>query len=512
MASVRGAASFHACDVVPSVSDEFSVVTDVHEARALIASLRDSLRVIAAPFEPNPPSSDMLVQHALDPLYAHLASQYRLDARFSHAAINTVDHIFSHARAAVYVLIVNEHLRVFLPLCNTSFTNHWDLNRLQPRVAADDARQPGFVTDPRQWWSNAHVICNVRAVSPDPAWSFDLLSTYRDALVDALRAVRARGHHIAWCEFVLNKRDHPLVRSSDDAHPYMSGPYPDAVGALLTRAHPMLPFVSPYTQLESFVDLPFPPAADLQTSADAHSATAALQIRDRIPRAVWRGSATGWGVTAATNPRIAIAYKSLARPDLIDARLVGANERDKVNPFTGVMERATRASFEGLDVGRQHFLTQTQQDAYMMQVYIPGHAAASRLGALLRSGSVVLLVRGHPQLPHAPLDMWYTRSLVAGVHYIPVQHDLSDLEDAVQSVLADTQRAQTIADAAHAFAQQYMTRDFAVQHVIPCVLQRITYAENHAFGDDDAACPPASSMSDIRDLLLVDHRNNQTPT
>jgi hypothetical protein len=502
MTSVRGAASFHACDIVESrdVGADFSLVTDASEARALIASLRDSLRAISAPFEPNPPSDDVLAAQQLSPLFSQLCARYGLDrVDFQRALDNTIAHVFEQARAAVYVLIVNEHLRVFLPLCNVAFRNDWDLQRLQPR-ASEDARQSGFVSDPRGWWCNAGVICNVAAVAPAPAWSLELLREYRDAIVDALRSVRSRGGSLAWCEFVLNKRDHPLVRADGCAHPYVYGPF--ASQAVRARAQPLLPFVSPYTQIDGFADLPLPVAADLTRAKDAPGASARLSAR--IARAVWRGSATGWGLDARTNPRIALARLSLALPDLLDARLVGLNDRDKVDPFTGAMSRAPPAAFSGLDVGRHNFMSQSAQDAYAMQVYVPGHAAASRLGAQLASGAVVLLVGSHPELPLAPHEMWYTRQLKAGVHYVPVQYDLRDLETQIRWVLrnlGDDGAAQRIADAGRAFAERYLTRSYAVEHALPALLEQIAYAESRAFGDGDVALPAETSLADIQTLL-----------
>jgi len=269
----------------------------------------------------------------------------------------------------------------------------------------------------------------------------------------------------------------------------------------------MMPFASPYTQLDFFADLPLPIAADLgrapsSSSSDSSSIT---PLSERLPRAVWRGSATGWGCDARSNPRIALARLSSHQiPDLLDARLVGLNERDKVNPFTGAMEHASADAFAGLAVGREYYMTQAQQDRFAMQVYVPGHAAASRLGAQLASGSVVLLVSGHPQLPLAPLEMWYTRQLTAGVHYLPVQHDLSNLESQIRWVLRNIGAdgaAQRVADAGRAFAERYLTRAYAVEHVLPALLEQVCYAESRAFGDADGALPPSTSLAEMRDLL-----------
>lgn len=499
---MRGARSFHAADLAPAPPPDasFSLVTDLREAKAVIGAMRDSLRPLCAPFEPNPPSDDAFVQVFRSSILRPLLNNYELRACSMDQVLDaSLRYVFEHCRSAVYVLIVNEHLRVFLPLCNAHFTNRWDLQRLQPR-ATEDGSMPGYLADPRRWWCNAGVLCNVKQQQQkQPMWSFDLLEEYYVALVDALRTMRREGVHVSWCEFFLNKRDHPLVRLDGGVHPYMCGPYADRVCDLMSAPRPMLPMFSPYTNMSCFADLPVPLAADLKVSAPAPAPAPSL-LRDRKLRAVWRGTATGFGVTPESNPRLRIA--TMHDNELLDARLVGLNERDKVDPFSGAMVRIDVRAFSGLDVGKHHFLTHDQMNEYAVQIYIPGHAAASRLATLLGSGSVVLMVQPDERLLRvSPFEMWYTRFLQDNVHYLSVRNDLSNLLERIQFVLRNLQEAQVIADNARSFYERHLTRSFSVGHVLPAMLQDVASLEYVAFGDTDASLPASTTISDMRELL-----------
>lgn len=501
---MRGADSFCAYDITdvkaPRVSESFSVVTTLQDAREAISLHRDSLRSITAPFAPSPPGSDEMLANMYRDMLSRVESVASRDP-FHEALENTLQHIFEQCRAAVYVLIVNGHLRIFLPICNVQFTNMWDLSLLRPQSSASEDRSAGFVMDPREWWCNAGVICNRRAVPPSPPWSFELLRDYRDLIVSSLRAMRDRRDNLAWCEFVLNKRDHPMVRSDGTAYPYVYGPRLKSAFVDVKLRTPMLPFVSQYTQLDAFSDLPLPVAADLRGYPSSPSSPSCAPLSARLPCAVWRGSATGWGVTAETNPRIRIAHMSVRNPAMLDAKLVSDSGRSRVDPFTGAMVVMHEDALKDLPVGKNHYLPQSSQNEYAIQIYIPGHAAASRLGAQLASGSVVLMVSGHPDLPASPLEMWYTRFLRSGVDYLPVRFDLSDLESTIEWVLTHLDEAQHIADSSVSFAQRYLTPAFQTEQVLPTLLQQITYQERYQFGDEDAPLPACTSVTEIRELI-----------
>jgi len=95
----------------------------------------------------------------------------------------TLRHLWSQARAAVYVLVDDERrLRVFAPFANRAYENDWPEPKTEAgNVAAFLARVERLtgerVTLPwRRWWRNGGLVCNVL---PDDVWSESMLPELR---------------------------------------------------------------------------------------------------------------------------------------------------------------------------------------------------------------------------------------------------------------------------------------------------------------------------------------------
>jgi hypothetical protein len=250
-------------------------------------------------------------------------------------------------------------------------------------------------------------------------------------------------------EFWLNKRDAPLI------------PLP-SVELDVRRLGPCLSqytWTNPATALIEGGDLCIPCAVDYQDVSDgmrfgagpvcASSAKydTVPKWRDRCPRAIWRGGATGWGTTPDTNVRLRLVQLSVSESlkgseRLLDARLTSWNPRLKISPddVVRVLDRAD-ASYWGLDPNenlRANFLTIPQQARCKFTVYLDGNVGASRIGALLRAGFVILAppIEG----PAARLR-WL---LVPDEHFVQIEPDLSDLLDAIRKLRQNDAFAEKI--------------------------------------------------------------------
>lgn len=349
--------------------------------------------------------------------------------------LESVRYTLEEVRAAVYVLIVNGHVHVFAPLCNRDYQNKWGplfAEGGQERYEQEkrnrnirDVASENYLQDTRRWWCNAGVLCNL-----EEAWSPALLPEYLSAICLALRS-RVAGRSVPWCEFLLNKRDHPLARDYRlgpmSLHRFPVSPPIEYEG---------IPVVSPYTS-SSFLDVPCPVANDWNHGRSFPCAP--FQTKTRL--ALFRGTATG-PANIVDNQRLQLcAY----RHPLLDARLVGWNLRDKVNPRTGAVEIVDPQEVDPLlvhPVSRDNFVPLEQQITYRVLVYVEGHSAASRMTPLLASGSLVLWIGTR----NAEADrMWYFDQLQPFVHYIPVRPDLSDLGQILEWAMSQDPRVEEIA-------------------------------------------------------------------
>lgn len=240
-------------------------------------------------------------------------------------------------------------------------------------------------------------------------------------------------------EFVVNKRDHPLVPQN-----------------LPAKHADMLPVLSQYTSAE-FGDLALPPVVDYQHALAMEDQRYDLaEIPDwesRFPAAIFRGAATGRGVTWKTNARLRLCALSKTwydaqthSPPLLDARLTSWNPRHKwgssnalevIDPSSAAPPLTPRNG-----ASRKYFLPMSRQNNWKYYVLVDGNVGASRLGELARRCFLLLWVRTSlPQVSYAD------DSLVAWTHYVPIRENLADLESKLHWARSNDASVRRMAEA-----------------------------------------------------------------
>ena len=266
-------------------------------------------------------------------------------------------------------------------------------------------------------------------------------------------------------EFFLNKRDAPLVLKEEAA------------------ACPV-PVLSQYTS-PSYADLPAPPVADYRRSlsglwvgGDAvPPRRKAPAWESRVSLAVFRGGATGGGVTAATNARLRLCALSLTwhwerrhAPPLLDARLTSWNPRHKrgADGEIDVVDPASAAPpLSASSASGAHWLDLPSQARCKYYVLVDGNVGASRLGELAEQLFVVLWVRSAlPQVSHA----W--KGLEPWAHFVPVREDLGDLEERLLWCRANDAEARRIGQALHELLAPCLTQR-GLEEELARVLRRL---------------------------------------
>ncbi len=165
----------------------------------------------------------------------------------------------------------------------------------------------------------------------------------------------------------------------------------------------------------------------------------------RLPLAFWRGSTTGSKNidlnSLEFNRRYQLARFSRAWPDRLDARI----------------NRAVQCRDEE---AREHVELRLQQEGLLSATVDPWHAAlhawqididgnVNSWGLLwkLLSGSCILRVQSTRQ-------QWYHQRLHPWVHLVPIQADLSDLNEQLEWCINHSKECAAIAAAGQALAQQ----------------------------------------------------------
>ena len=174
--------------------------------------------------------------------------------------------------------------------------------------------------------------------------------------------------------------------------------------------------------------------------------------------AVWRGAATGGSAIfdAASGapgiPRATAVELSRRRPDLLDARFAGRN--DDLQMGSADRERVRQRGWGADGTG---FLTWRDLQGYRAQLVLDGNTLPDRLPFTLFTMTAVLK-------QESPLrEAWY-RELRPYVHYVPVAHNLSDLEAKLKWALSNASRLHGIAANGAKLAQRWLSRRAQLCH------------------------------------------------
>lgn len=176
----------------------------------------------------------------------------------------------------------------------------------------------------------------------------------------------------------------------------------------------------------------------------------AIPWRERIPVAFWRGSSTGPFPTSYESfrslPRFRLCELSLADRTglgLLDARLSAIVQNTTEEDGGRVRELAQSLGMLVPYVPQPEFIR------YRYQIDIDGNANSWSLLHKLSMGSCVLKLESRYR-------QWYYGDLRPWEHYVPVQADLSDLEDRILWCREHDEHARNIADAGKRFADGFV--------------------------------------------------------
>ena len=372
------------------------------------------------------------------------------------AVLNTLRYLFFHTRCGIFVSIRDGHVVAFVPFANAAYKNHYG-HRIQltddalavtayAAVKAKSLRKPveRVMEDVNRWWLNGGIMCNVM---PRNVWGDEYVASIRDMLDET--CIR---HTIPDVDFFVNKRDYPQLRS-DGGEPY--GEF-IGQGPLERETYSAyVPVFSFYTGSD-MADVPMPTTEDWAAATGRcfppgsmgppifHNKQPTHDASDM--RAVFRGTATGRGITPETNVRMRIAVFGAARPDLVDAGVTGYNTRDKVVRAAATTHDPITVNFVAPEhaTNRVPFMPMAEQClTYAYVLYADGHCAASRYGTLMRHAGVILRVASLS--PRTCGVLWLFASLVPAcvsacgtetavpldADHFSIHADLSNLESTV---------------------------------------------------------------------------------
>ena len=379
--------------------------------------------------------------------------------------LNTFRYIFCKFKKGLFVKIMNNELKVFLPFSNSNFINEWisnidtsNMENIFKYVCEKENRKYNERKVNRNhntWYCNNYLLRYEYPINEG--------DTNVCVLKNMLEEL-CKKRTIPDVEFFINRRDFPL-HTTNCSEPYFdiwnsykkklqSHEY-DKYCPILSMSKSnlfediLIPTHEDWARVQSLENIYFPNTRITHIEKE-------IKWSNKKPIAVFRGSSTGRGVTIETNQRLKISYMSslnlIDNKDnlpYLDAGITKWNLRPR--KLSGSRKLQT-IRIETLPFKLLPFMTLDEQSQYKYIVHIDGHVSAFRLSSELSTNSLLLIVESE-------WKVWYSNKLIPYEHYIPIKHDLSDLIRKIEWCKSNDDKCKNISRNAYNFFNSYLQKD-----------------------------------------------------
>lgn len=392
------------------------------------------------------------------------------------AVINTFRYIFHKFKKGIFVKIVDNKLRVFLPFSKAKYTNEWSeqikvdkskygtMNDFIRRISEAEGRRfnPHNVNENiDEWYGNNCLVRYEYPVSEGESTIHIMKNMFEELCAQ---------RKVPDIEFFYNRRDFPLI-TRDGTEPY-NHIWGTKQLPLISHNYDQYAPILSMSSTDRFADILMVTWEDWARIQSYQGKWFPRACRDynekfntpwteKIPTAVFRGGTTGCGVTIDDNPRLKVAYLShITSPDtdgipLIDAGITNWNLRPRKLEHEQYLQTI---EIDKLPFGLVDRLTPQEQSKYKYIINVDGHVTAYRLSLELSMGSVILLAK-------SPWKIWYSNLLVPYEHFVPIKEDLSDLIEQIKWCKNNDEKCQLIAQNAFQFFNKYLLKDGALDYM-----------------------------------------------
>jgi hypothetical protein len=394
------------------------------------------------------------------------------------SVLNSFEYMFKKFKKGIFVIIKNNKLIVYLPFSNANYKNTWykqtyfseeekrllqthDLKTIKKQLDhniidfqkkyPEQFRKHKIDFNREKWYANN---CNLR--NQYPPYEGELNTSVFKNMIEELLKDRT----IHDVEFFINDRDFPILKND------YTEPFNHLYDGENVKIEPeyqykkMAPIFSK-SITDKFADMLIPTNDDwlmasnnffVDGCADSYHSSVWKNINQIWSKkkniCIFRGSATGCGITIQNNNRLKAANISIDYPKILDAGITDWNARPK---------KYNDLPIQIIDTKEFRFkiaekITNTEKSNYKYILNIDGHVSAFRLSSELSMKSVILLVK-------SSYKMWFSHLLEEYVHYVPIKDDLEDLISQIKWCIDNDKKCKIIAENAKKFFDKYLTKD-----------------------------------------------------
>lgn len=369
---------------------------------------------------------------------------------------NTFKYLFYKFKKGILIQIRNNRVEKFLPFSNSFFVNEWYNTIIDIPNEIKELQNKNEILPTQYWYTNNGLMRYESPINETDTGISQIKHMFEQL---------CKEEKIPDIDLFVNRRDFPLLKK-DRTEPYeniWNSKDKPLVSHNYTHYSPILSMV----EHSDFLDLSIPTIDDwsrVMYKENIHfiSTKRKIPLRDNfdIPWskkkkiAVFRGSATGLGITTETNKRLNLCSKKFDS-SFMNVGITSKNERYRIHKQQPhKLQKITNYQ----NIIFKDTLTLEEQSMYKYVIHVEGHVQAFRLSIELSMNSVILLVESDYKL-------WFEKYLEPWKHYIPVKGDLTDLHEKIKWCINNDEKCQEIAVNAKLFYEQYLCKKNCLKYL-----------------------------------------------
>ena len=404
--------------------------------------------------------------------------------------LRTFRYMFRKIRLGVFIVIADNQLQYFIPFQNIYYENDWNEKKFKYKIGGKNEftkdietyrtnrNVRDMETNFKKWSANDCILgtwkTDYNKMNTKSDESFEVGDQGWNEMRELISETCAKG--VRNCVLFYNRRDFPVI-TSDRTEPYKTiyGKDKD-LGSEYPKDKPFVPIIG-YCNYKGYEDILVPNYADWRLvnpgryypsscSGEVSTNYSTKPWDEKINEVIFRGSATGCGINAQTNKRIAVA--ELAQDnDVLNAKLTGLNNRDKIYGREG--EEVLIGRYEGniKNTSSEDRMSPLVQSGYKYVLHIDGHVAAYRLGRELDYNSCILKMNGYEDY-----KLWFSDKLVPydeeernEDEAVVVNVKLDGMMSQIESIMNKDEISKKIAKNAKNLYNRIMTRDNMIEYM-----------------------------------------------
>ena len=407
--------------------------------------------------------------------------------------LETFRYLFHKFKKGIFVKIVGNELKVFLPFSNVNFINEWSEHiSIDPKYGniynfikhTNDMEGRNFYKNNINDFVNTWYGNNCLLRYEYPVRESDTNIPNIKDMLDEL----CKNRILPDIEFFINRRDFPLL-TKNFTEPYYHL-WDEIDKPLVSHKYERYVPILSMSKSDNYADVLIPSHEDwgrVQIKENKFFPRSHINFDcdnfekdwdSKIPTAIFRGSSTGYGLDIETNQRLKVAYLSSIQDanevPYLDAGITKWNTRPR--KFMGQKYLQT-IEVDKLPFNLVEKMSPFDQAKYKYIIHIEGHVSAFRLSYELNTNSVVLLV-------DSDWKLWYSNLLKPYVHYVPIKNDLSDLLIKIKWCRENDNKCRQIAKNASDFYSKYLEKkgifDFMQKTLVDLKNKIGTYLYNYS--------------------------------